>query len=327
MARHQIELRQLRSFVALGRALHFGRAATLLGIAQPALSQHIKALEKRMGVQLLERSTRRVMLTQSGQDLLSRAEAILAQLDEAVVSAQVIAGHKAGLLRVGVIHSAVFNFNFLPTLLPWFRRRYPEVRLEVSLMGSQEVVTALEKGELQVGLLRPPQEPGKLRTVSLFKENLVAAMRDSHRLAARTILRLDDLVGERLLQLSRPDLAGAFQDLEAVFAKRGLAFATDEVAANTLSAMSIVASGGCIAFVPDWVRRMEWHGIAIRSIADLPTGIDLAIAWRGDDPRPAIVSFVEMAQRVAAEQVGAATDASAARPVRPRRGRTKPIDD
>src|SRR5205085_2973646 len=130
-----------------------------------------------------------------------------------------------------------------PTLLPWFRRRCPEVRVEVDLMRSQEVLTALEKGELQVGLLRPPQEPGKLRYISLFRESFVAVMRDDHRLAARTSLRLDDLVGERLLQLSRPDLAGAFQDLEAVFAQRGLAFATDEVVTNTLSAMATVASG------------------------------------------------------------------------------------
>lgn len=291
-----VELRQLRYFVVLGHELHFGRAAERLNIAQPALSQQISALERRIGVQLLERSTRRVRITAAGEAFLAEAEDILTRLNDAIVTAQVRAGHQTGLLRVGALFSA--TFSLLPAVLQRFRSLNPDQHVEVGALQSRQIVTALEKGEIDVGFLRPPQEPGQLRLASLLDERFVAVMPDGHRLAGRKALYLKDLAGERLLQLKRDDLRGAFRDLEARFARERLQFDPGRVAATTFSALSLVASGAGITFVPEWVRSLPWHGVAIRDIEDLDARITLSVGWRGDDPRPAVEAFVETALRV-----------------------------
>jgi len=291
-----VELRQLRYFVVLGHELHFGRTAKRLNIAQPALSQQISALEKRIGVQLLERSTRRVRITPAGEAFLADAEDVLGRLSDAIVAAQVRAGHRTGLLRVGAIFSA--TFSLLPAVLQRYRSLNPDQHVEVEAMQSRQIVTALEKGDIHVGFLRPPHEPGQLRFASLFDERFVAVMQDSHRLARHKTLYLKDLAGERLLQLKRDDLRGAFRDLEARFARERLQFDTGYVTATTFSALSLVASGAGITFVPEWVRSLPWRGVAIRDIEDLDARITLSVGWRSNDPRPAVETFVETALRL-----------------------------
>src|SRR5579864_638354 len=120
-----MELRHLRYFVVLAEELHFGRAAERLGIAQPALSQQIRRLEQELGVVLLERTRRRVRLTQPGAVFLESARATLAEASQAIRAVQQAARGETGNLAVGFVTSALYGV--FPDVVRVFRQRYPDV--------------------------------------------------------------------------------------------------------------------------------------------------------------------------------------------------------
>lgn len=295
-----LDIKDLKYFIAVARELHFGRAATGLSIAQPALSQHVRQLETKIGTRLLERSTRKVQLTPAGVVFLRDAERILMMMGEAVTSAQIAAGHQISLLRIGIIYAVAFRF--LPMVIERFRRRYPDAKIEIDVLRTREILIGLEKGDLHIGLLRPPERAGQIRFVNLFRERFVAAVPADHRLAGAASLTVDDLHGESLVRLHRPDLQGSFQDLEQLFRQRGIKFRNDCMARNTFAALALTAAGAGITLLPEWIRGMPpWQSVVIKDVDELDIGIDLAVGWREDTPNPRIGSFVNVAKQVASQ--------------------------
>jgi len=149
-----MELRHLRYFVAVAEELHFGRAARRLGIAQPPLSQQIKALEEEIGAVFLKRTKRQVDLTAAGRVFLIEARKTLAQAEQAVRAAQRAARGEIGQLSVGFVCSAVYGK--VPSIFRLMRSRYPEVSLLLQELTSEEQVEAMKKNEIDIGLIRPP---------------------------------------------------------------------------------------------------------------------------------------------------------------------------
>src|SRR5579871_2037980 len=120
-----MELRHLRYFIAVAEALHFGRAAERLCIAQPPLSQQIQQLERELGFKLFDRTNRQVSLTAAGQLFLEEAREALAGLEKAAQAGRRVARGEVGWLGIGFVGSA--TYEALPAVLPAFRQRYPEV--------------------------------------------------------------------------------------------------------------------------------------------------------------------------------------------------------
>lgn len=150
-----IDLRRVRYFVALAEELHFGRAATRLGMSQPPLSQQLQALEQDLGARLLHRNKRQVSLTEAGQLFLPEARALLAQAERAASIAARAARGELGTLRVGFTESAVLT-GALPNLLSRFRERHPAVAVQLIEETSQEQIQAMLDGRSDVGFMRLP---------------------------------------------------------------------------------------------------------------------------------------------------------------------------
>ena len=181
MAGRSTEIRHLQGLVTLAQELHFGRAAQRLNMTQPALSQLIRDLETKLGFRLLERTTRKVLLTSPGRSFLAEAETILRYLERAIETAQAEAGQAANTLRIGAILPTAFDF--LPRVLSRFRHRFPDAQVHIENKDSPQLVNAVETGALHVAILRPPSKAGTLRIETLRREPFVAAMRADHRLA------------------------------------------------------------------------------------------------------------------------------------------------
>src|SRR6478609_6465886 len=172
---------QLAGFIAVAEELHFGRAAERLNMTQPPLSRQIQKLERSVGVDLLERDNRKVQLTHAGMAFLDEARRLLALAERAPVAARRIASGRSGLLRIGF--TAASGLSILGPLLEEISTRLPDVDIDLQELVSGEQIQALQTGELDFGLARPPFDEEVFDSHLLYRESLVLAVPSGHRLA------------------------------------------------------------------------------------------------------------------------------------------------
>ena len=303
---NDLEVRQLRYFVAVAEELHFGRAAGRLGMAQPPLSRAIRDLERQLGVALLERTTRQVRLTAAGEVLLRDARTALVAVTAAARRAQE-AGRPSPRLRVAL--KADVDGGLLPQILDAYRADDAALPPELVLGGIGEQPQALREGRADVGLLLCPFDDHGLDSEPLLTEPLLVALAAADPLAAQTRLCLADLAGRRLPGGSpashgrpaesrrvgpapdrQPDLPG----------ERKSQSGAPRPASNLAEIFSLVETGSVVFFAPASVaRRYPRSGIAYRPVSDLPDST-LALAWPQDARSPAVAAFVRAACTVAA---------------------------
>src|SRR5579863_2025902 len=194
-----MELRQLRYLVALAEERHFTRAAAREHIAQPALSQQIRRLERETGLALVERTTRRVSLTEAGEVLLARARRILAEIDAADAELQALSGLQTGHVFIGAIHT--MGPIDLSLALGEFHHRHPGVELTVRDQSSEELADMLRVDELDLAFLSVTEriESEGLGLFQLISEELVVIVPGDHPLAGRRRIRMAELADERFV--------------------------------------------------------------------------------------------------------------------------------
>ncbi|MFF5423266.1 MULTISPECIES: LysR substrate-binding domain-containing protein [unclassified Streptomyces] len=192
-------LAQLRAFVAVAEHLHFRDAAASIGMSQPALSGAVSALEEALGVQLLERTTRKVLLSPAGERLAGRARTVLDAVAELVEEAEAARAPFTGVLRLGVIPTVAPYL--LPTVLRLVHRRYPELDLQVHEEQTSSLLEGLAAGRLDLLLLAVPLGVPGVTELPLFDEDFVLVTPRGHPLAGRDDIPRDALKELRLLLL------------------------------------------------------------------------------------------------------------------------------
>jgi DNA-binding transcriptional LysR family regulator len=294
-----MELRHLRYFVAVAEELHFRRAATRLHISQPPLSQQIRALERELGVALLERNRRRVALTAAGAGFLEDARAILASVERAADRARAIARGSQGTLSIGFVGSAMFSPT-LPNILREFRGAHPDVELVLRELPTTAQLAALVAGELDVGVIRGPVElaelDGQLELMTIQRERLVAAVPADHALAAQRRVRPDELRGESFVILARREAPGLYAGLAAAMGDAGGLPEDVLEVAEMQTIISLVAGGFGVSLVPASVGRIDRSGVAFRPLGGPTPTIELAVAWRGGTGTPVRNEFLSVAR-------------------------------
>ena len=183
-----MELRHFRYFIALAEELHFGRAARRLNVVQPALSQQIRQLEQELGVMLLSRTKRRVMLTESGRAFLVEARRTLASAEQSALAARSAAAGEVGRLRVGYVDLA--TWSVLPKVLRTYRKRYPRVELVLTELHREPQREALLRGDLDVGFFSLREPRGALTGARVIDDQLVVALPRDHKVARRARIPL-----------------------------------------------------------------------------------------------------------------------------------------
>jgi len=195
-----MELRQLRYLLAIAEEANFTRASEKVFVSQSALSQQIQALEQEVGTVLLDRSKRGVRLTAAGEILHHHAQRIFWELEQAKVAMQELEGLQRGELHVGVVQTV--NDYLMPALVTQFAEQYPQIRLLIDELSSDEIEIRLENGELQVGLSFVPISNLSIESESLFEERLVLIVRDDHPFADQTMIPVQSLDKMPMVMLS-----------------------------------------------------------------------------------------------------------------------------
>lgn len=194
-----MNLRDLKYLVALAEHKHFGRAAAACFVSQPTLSTQIKKLEEELGVSLVERAPRKVMLTPAGREAAARARHIVAEAEQLKEAARRSRDPEAGTVRLGIFPT--LGPYLLPHVIPAIGKRFPKLELLLVEEKSDELLTRLRHGQLDAALLALPVNDDQLHCQFLFEEPFVVAAPESHPLAAHRSLSLDDLAEQRLLLL------------------------------------------------------------------------------------------------------------------------------
>lgn len=292
-----MELRALRYFVALAEELHFGRAARRLAMTQPPLSQAIAALERELGVRLFERTRRKVALTHAGAALLEPARSVLARAAQAAEAAQRAQRGEAGRLAVGYL--AATAYTLLPLVLRDFMKGFPDVKLELRELTLPQQIAALLKGDIEVGLVRPPVAEAELDSETILAEPFVLALPARHPLGALRRVPARRLADEPFIMFPRqPGLV--FHDLVMGYClKQGFTPRVAQEANQTHTVVGLVSAGIGVALVPASTQKIGLAGVIYRPLREATPRSRTAIAWRRADASPVVGAFRDVARRVA----------------------------
>lgn len=302
-----MELRRIRYFIAVAEEAHFGRAAQRLRMAQPPLSQQIKALEAEMGVALFNRTTRMVELTPAGERFLGRAREIVAAVDDAVMEAGQVASGMLGRVAIGFTGSA--TYDVLPSLVRVLRAELPGVELDIrGEMLTPDQVCALADGGLDLGLLRPPVRSAAVDVRVLRREPLIAVLPERHPLAASSHVTLSDLKDEPFISYPSRDRSVVHEAVMDACHRAGFVPVSVNEVAETSTLVCFVAAGLGVALVPASVLHLQITGAVYLPLAGAPREVELAVATRANETSPLVAQVSARAESLIGGTVLAATN-------------------
>ncbi|GHF60847.1 hydrogen peroxide-inducible protein [Streptomyces mashuensis] len=277
---------QLRAFAAVAEHLHFRDAAAAIGMSQPALSGAVSALEESLGIQLLERTTRKVLLTAAGERLAVRARAVLDALGDFMEEADAARAPFTGVLRLGVIPTVAPYL--LPTVLRLVHDRYPQLDLQVHEEQTSSLLDGLTHGRLDLLLLAVPLGAPGVAEIPLFDEDFVLVMPSDHWLAGRTDIPRQAL---RELDLLLLDEGHCLRDQALDICREagrteGAPVTTSAAGLSTL--VQLVGGGLGVTLLPRTALRVETgrsDGLATGCFADPAPSRRIALAMRSGAAR------------------------------------------
>jgi LysR family hydrogen peroxide-inducible transcriptional activator len=286
-----MNLRDLRYFVALADARHFGKAAERSFVSQPTLSAQIKKLENYLGVQLIERQPRQVTLTETGAKILPLARSILAESDEIVSLARNEHDPLSGKLKVALIPT--LGPYLLPLVTRKLRKQLPRLKLMLYEHQTQSLLERLRAGEIDLGILALPVPLDGLEARELFDEEFTLAMPSQHALAKKAHVKLDDLTGETLLLLED---GHCLRDQALDVCSRVDAKESEDYRATSLETLrQMVAAGLGVTLLPQLATRGPFgsgHGLTVKPFARPVPSRRIGAIWRKSSSRVAAMNAV-----------------------------------
>lgn len=288
-----MELRYLRYFVAVAETRHFTKAAELLNISQPPLSQQIKKLEEEIGTPLLKRLTRGVELTDAGEAFYQDARQILELSANALEKAKGIARGISGQLSIGFASSTAFHPQIF-RLLRRFQDSFPAISLLPREENMATLMHELQEGLLDAAFVRLPCESSKAFNLKMIaSEKMALVLPQGHRLADTPRLSLAALREEPLVLFPREVAPSLYEVIISACLRAGFQPDSVQQSPQISSAINMVAAGFGITIIPDSLRSIQLPGVSFHQIEDAALSSDIALAWRRWDRSPAVHHLAE----------------------------------
>lgn len=291
-----MELRHLRYFITVAEELNFSKAALKLYTAQPSLSQQIKDLEEDVGVKLLNRTKRKVELTEEGAVFLEQARLTLAQADKAVAMARQVSQAKQQMLRIGFV--PVAEMKIFPYILPNLRVQNPDLKIELLSLNNNEQMRLLKKGDLDLTFTRHNFNSDEIESQFVIREPLIFLLPKDHPLAkyeripVKALNGIDFIIpsGEQSLTLNQAILD---------FAKaNGIELNIVQKADNILFNINSIGMGLGCTILPGYIAPLTMDNTVIRPLdVELPY-LDLYVSYHKNNKSYAVSKFLELLTRV-----------------------------
>ncbi len=287
-----MDLKHFRYFSAVAEEGSFHRAAERLHIAQPALSRRIRDMEEELDVALFLRSARGVKLTAAGKVLLAELEKILPQIELAKSRTQQTAKGQFGVINIGIT-TAVAELRFAIAAIGEAQRSLSDVHFKLNLIPSDQQLSALHRGDLDIGLLyrRPPTPPG-MEYRDLRIDNYVLVVSENHPLAKRKKVRLAELQGEDMMFPSPKLRPVTYSEMVTACLRGGL---EPNIVLEAEGLINVVAEGIAIALYNSaMAESATMTGVTYLEVEDLDVPLHLSAMWLKERETPALIRFVEL---------------------------------
>jgi len=290
-----MELRHLRYFVAVAEEEHITRAAARLSIQQPPLSQQIKMLEQELGVELFDRSPRKIRLNSAGKVFLSDARRILAAVHESVQRVRQFELGREGALLIGMTSSAMMH-PMAVRILEQFRTTYPLFSLQIEEGANHDMMRQVEEERLDFAFVRTDvQRYPTLTCKTLANESMIVALPGRHPLAndLQTPLKLDDLRSLDLIVYRQIGGAGICESLIDAMTGRGFHPRIVNETERMMSAINMAAAGFGVVVLPRSLRAFNVPNVVYRDLDDEDRfTVPLNVAFRDRVPTESMRRFL-----------------------------------
>ncbi|KJK16791.1 LysR family transcriptional regulator [Pseudomonas sp. NPDC087612] len=290
-----MENRHLRYFLAIADTGSITRAAEHLGIAQPALSQALVRMENELGVKLFERSRRGAVLTPAATAIIDDIRVSLARIDAATQRARAIGAKRAGRLIIGFVSTALFGA--LPRALDRMQANYPGVEVVLREMSNAEQGLALQRGEIDIGLLHTPVSiQGNMREKLISQDPLIAVLPSGYALGEDGKVGMEQLAATGLVWFPEQQLPLIRNAIVGTFRRLGHPIEIIQEANRTLTVVAYVAAGRGVSLLPATVQALQFEGMKyseIRDGADLPH-FELSAIWPAQSKPTMADRFAEL---------------------------------
>jgi DNA-binding transcriptional LysR family regulator len=292
-----MELRQLAYFVTLAEQLHFGRAAEILDLAPSALTVQLQALERSLGVRLVNRTKRSVALTTAGAQFLVEARATLAQAERTKTIARRAGRGELGNVKMAYVFSAACA-GVVQRLLGAYHRDFPQVTLQLSELESPEQIKLLLSGDLDACLVRTVTgDPDAVDSIPLLSEKIVIALAADHPRARQSEIPARELAKENFISPQFQHENGFSLHLSSIGRQAGF---TPEVGIQTrdfLTTLALVGAGLGVAAVPEGLLNLKLPNVIYRPLAGVSETSTLYLVLRRNERSAAITHLYETARR------------------------------
>ena len=297
-----MELRHLRYFIAVAEELHFTRAAERLHIGQPPLSQSIQALEADIGAQLFARTRRSVRLTEAGKLFLADARRILALAEQASETARRAERGEAGELRIGFTFTTPLTPLFA-TVINHYRNEYGAVSLTLHEMATTPQLDALEKRELDLAFIRPPEHalPDNIAAIELRRDRLMAVLPKQLPVARKKTVALGELAHLPFVMYPPGSGTSIYHQILRLCRESGFVPQVGQEAKEASTIIALVAAGCGVSVLPASFDRIRMDGVCYRPLSDAAATTALLLAYRKEDDAPLVDAFVALAKDAARE--------------------------
>lgn len=262
-----MDIRRLEEFLAVLDAGSLSKAAQAMNVAQPALSQSLARLERELGVRLFHRSRRGAEPTAAARQIAEDIRSGVFRIINAKDAAQAIAQGRAGVLRAGLVSSALIDI--LPRGLRALRAYAPGVRVVLHEMSNAEQARALSCGEIDVALVHTPIAlTGVMHEKVLMRERLTAAVPADLSLERRDQIHMAEIARAGLVMFPHAQLPTFYESVIDAFRKEGLDAEVVQEANRTLTVLACVAGGCGVALLPSWIRSLDFKGVRFCEVVD-----------------------------------------------------------
>ena len=295
-----MELRHLRYFVAVAEERNFTRAAQRLNMAQPPLSRQIQQLEELLEVQLFQRDSRPLKLTETGKFFYAHAVQLLAQTAE-LESMTKRVGNIERSLSIGFVGSTLYGM--LPKIIRRFRDENTTVELSLHEMSTMDQIRALKDGQIDVGFGRIRHEDANIRRVTLREEKMIVALPEGHSLSrVKPVLALSDLVNETLIIFPKAPRPSYADQVLSAFQDRALKPRRIYEVRELQIALGLVAAGEGISVVPSSVYGLKRDDVSYKELDDPTLVSPIIMSMRALDESQDLRAMLELVYRLYEEE-------------------------